>query len=244
MSRWNAGRLSVILITLSLGVMLSNIAPAAAQDAIGDADVVLNDVRHTGGAHPGPLVKGDNVVRNETVRTAADSSTKLVFLDQTNLSLGPVSQVVLDRFVYADQPSAQQVSIGLAKGVFRFATGTFAKPAYDIQTPVATIGVRGTILDIRNANNETRVTVVEGLAIVCPRRNTKVPLEQRKDCVRATAGQTVIVRAEGGMLRAMLDDQPFRFTQYCSADPTLCSQTTYAGLSPARASETDALCGR
>ncbi len=242
MSRWNIGRAGVALITLTLGIMLSNIA--AAQDAIGDADVVHNDVRHTGGARPGPLAQGENVVRNETVRTAAESSTKLVFLDQTNLSLGPISQVVLDRFVYSDKPSAQQVSIGLAKGVFRFATGNFTKRAYDIQTPVATIGVRGTILDIQHANNETRVTVVEGLAIVCPRKHTNVPLEQRKDCVRATVGQTVIVRAEGGVLRAVSADQPFRFAQYCAEDQALCSQTTYAGLSPERASEADALCGR
>ncbi|RFB78412.1 FecR family protein [Methylovirgula sp. 4M-Z18] len=236
-------RFGATLLALCIGIVLSNITVAAAQDAIGDADVVHNDVRHTGGAHPGPLAQGDNVIRNETVRTAADSTTKLVFLDQTNLSLGPVSQVVLDKFVYSDASSAQKVSIGLAKGVFRFATGTFAKPAYDIETPVATIGVRGTILDIRNASHETTVTVVEGLAIVCPRRHTSVPLEARKDCVRATTGQTVIVHTEGGSLHARLDDQPFRFAEYCAADQALCSQTTYAGLSPAEAS-VDALCGR
>ena len=49
---------------------------------------------------PGKLNTGDPVFRNEVVKTGQDPEAKLVFLDSTNLAVGPISRVVLDRFVY------------------------------------------------------------------------------------------------------------------------------------------------
>ena len=49
------------------------------------------------------LAPGDSVYRNEVVRTGADSTAKLVFLDSTNLGVGPISRVTLDKFVYVGE---------------------------------------------------------------------------------------------------------------------------------------------
>ena len=43
----------------------------------------------------------------------------------------------------------KQITIRLTDGAFRFITGNSDKKSYKIETPTATIGVRGTILDIR-----------------------------------------------------------------------------------------------
>ena len=91
-----------------------------------------------------------------------------MFLDSTNLAVGPTSRIVLDRFVYEGDPNAEKVAVGLAKGLFRFTTGNLDKKAYTITTPTAAIGVRGTVLDISVRSADTRVTLVEGLALVCP----------------------------------------------------------------------------
>src|SRR5437879_8488708 len=82
-----------------------------------------------------------------SVRTAADSDARLVFRDDTNLSLGPGSTVKLDRTVF-DDPKAGDIAIKLTMGAFRFVTGNSNKEAYVINTPIATMGVRGTTLDI------------------------------------------------------------------------------------------------
>jgi len=51
--------------------------------------------------------------------------------------------------------------------VVRFTTGSLPKTAYQITTPTATIGVRGTILTITvAADGTTTVTVEEGIALV------------------------------------------------------------------------------
>jgi len=63
------------------------------------------------------------------VRTGVDSTAKLVFVDSTNLAVGPTYRIVLDRFVYEGDPSPEKVAVGLANGVFRFTTGSLDKKA-------------------------------------------------------------------------------------------------------------------
>jgi hypothetical protein len=46
------------------------------------------------------LAVGSEVFQNQLVRTGKASTTRLQFLDETDLSLSPFTQVMLDRFVY------------------------------------------------------------------------------------------------------------------------------------------------
>ena len=108
-----------------------------------------------------PINVGDSVVRDETLRTGADSAARLVMADSTNLSLGPNSTLKLDRTVFDDAHSYRDISIKLTTGAFRFVTGHSEKSAYKIQTQVATIGVRGTVLDILSQRGKTTVVLRE-----------------------------------------------------------------------------------
>ena len=69
------------------------------------------------------VFQGDDVFRNEGVRTDADSSARLVLRDNTNLLLGPSSAIKLDRFVYAGPSQPGAIAVNLVKGALRFATG-------------------------------------------------------------------------------------------------------------------------
>jgi len=226
--------------------------PARAVEPIGSTTVAQNQVTRELGGASGALTQGDSVFLNEVVKTGADSLAKFVFVDSTNLAVGPISRVVLDRFVFEGDPSAQKVAVNLAKGVFRFTTGGLEKKAYTINTPTAAIGVRGTILDIavRNAA-DTRVTLVEGLALVCPRR-AGVTFDQqaracathrgRCDCeVLNTPGQTAQVKKVGGTNQASMSSTPVNFASLCAGDAALCSSDTYAF---AGFGGSGALCGR
>ena len=168
--------------------LVASVVGAEAQEHIGSTALARNDVTRESAGASAPLVTGDSVFRNETVRTGADSNARLVFLDSTNLGVGPTSSVKLDQFVYVGESNGQKMTVNLAKGVFRFTTGVLDKKAYEITTPTAAIGVRGTVLDIAVQGPDTRVTLVEGQALVCPRRPGVSFAQQERNCTKAAGG--------------------------------------------------------
>jgi hypothetical protein len=162
--------------------LVAGVVGAEAQEHIGSTALARNDVTRESAGASAPLVTGDSVFRNETVRTGADSNARLVLLDSTNLGVGPTSSVKLDQFVYVGESNGQKMTVNLAKGVFRFTTGVLDKKAYEITTPTSAIGVRGTVLDIAVQGPDTRVTLVEGQALVCPRRPGVSFSQQERNC--------------------------------------------------------------
>ena len=168
--------------------LVASVVGAQAQEHIGSTALARNDVTRESAGASAPLVTGDSVFRNETVRTGADSNARLVFLNSTNLGVGPTSSVKLDQFVYVGESNGQKMTVNLAKGVFRFTTGVLDKKAYEITTPTAAIGVRGTVLDIAVQGPDTRVTLVEGQALVCPRRPGVSFAQQERNCTKAAGG--------------------------------------------------------
>jgi ferric-dicitrate binding protein FerR (iron transport regulator) len=222
---------------------------ARAEDRIGATALANNDVAQVSAGAAQPLHVNDSVFRDETVRTGPNSSAKFVFVDATNLALGPVSTVKLDRFVFNDQTSYSQAAVNLAKGAFRFSSGNSPKDSYEIRTGNATIGVRGTILDIHARPGRTVVTLVEGGAAVCPRAYfdgdpRRLNARQLKsyhcgELIRP--GDTIVVTSAG----AQPSQKPFSFADAaCGPDPALCRRDRYAGLSAPGATPAGRLCGR
>lgn len=124
------------------------LGPAAlAQSQIGAAAAVRNQVSATQGGDERSLATGAAVLQNDRIRTGEDSVAQLLFADQTTLSVGERSEIVLDRFVYDPSRSSGDVAVSLTTGALRFVSGRQDPRSYQIRTPVATIGVRGTIID-------------------------------------------------------------------------------------------------
>ncbi len=253
----NFGGLGIFALCAAVAAM-AGADVARAQQAIGSTATVQNQVTRELAGSEGKLAIGDFVYRNEVVRTGADFSPSSSFSISTNLAVGPTSRIVLDRFVYEGNPGAQKVAVNLAKGLFRFTTGSLDKKAYTITTPTAAIGVRGTVLDIDVRNADTRVTLVEGRAIVCPRRNGISLEQQARNCGNAfsakggkngrcecaeilTPGQTASVKRAGS---ASLTSTPVNFASLCAGDASLCSDSTYAENGSPGAAGGGALCGR
>lgn len=158
---WLAATLSLVLVSVS--------GPAFADRQIGAATVVVNNVTGTLATtrQRAVLRAGIDVFQNEIIDTADNSASRVVFQDRTELSVGPMSQVVLDRFVFDPDPAASAVAVSIAKGVARFSTGVLPKPDYLIRTPSCVIGVRGTVLTaIVSEAKASTVSVQEGAAIV------------------------------------------------------------------------------
>lgn len=124
-------------------------ADAVAQERVGITGAV-NPA--TTGQPPGlpvrTLVLGDNIVFNETIRTAADGQAQLVFLDKSSMSIGPSSEVVIDEFAYDRGTGAGKLTATATKGLFRYIGGALSKnpDAVTIKTPSATLGIRGGVV--------------------------------------------------------------------------------------------------
>ena len=118
-------------------------ASIAQEPNIGSAVATKNKVEGVVGDTTHSIAKGTNVYSNETVRTGDASVADLKFLDETTLSVGPISEIRMDKFVYDPSGSAGSVVIEATKGAFRFVTGKQDNKVYQIKTPYGTLGIRG-----------------------------------------------------------------------------------------------------
>ena len=142
-------------------------AVAYAQENVGSAAKVVNAVSGTLSDNVRTIVLQDNVFQNEIIATSGDSATELLFRDETQLTVGPDSQVTLDTFVYDPSATAGRLVISMSVGAMRFVSGKMAQQSYEVRTPTATIGIRGTIFTVVvAANGLTTVSVVEGAVAI------------------------------------------------------------------------------
>ncbi|MEQ8604225.1 MAG: LamG-like jellyroll fold domain-containing protein [Marivibrio sp.] len=86
------------------------------------------------------------VYQDDQVETAPGGAVGMRFEDGSTFSLGADARVVLDALIY-DPGADSSMTLNLVKGSFSFVSGQIAKSGDEnmqINTPVATIGVRGT----------------------------------------------------------------------------------------------------
>jgi hypothetical protein len=237
-------RQRVFLISVLLPLAGLTLNPAQAQQTrVGEAVLVQNEVARIAGSLSMPISVGDGLMRDETVRTGVESAAKLVMADSTNLAIGPNASITLDRTIFNDEHSYREIAIKLATGAFRFVTGHSAKAAYTIKTPVASIGVRGTVLDILSQQGKTTVVLQEGASRVCAIGGACTELTNPGDTatITSTGSRSTIKKSASSS---------WSFAKNCSASPGLCSVTQFAQAEPttpmdSNASiETSALCGR
>jgi hypothetical protein len=99
-----------------------------------------------------PAKVGETVFESDSLRTGADGRIGVTMKDDTRVSLGPGSEVRVERFVYAPAEGRLGFVLRVARGVAAYVSGQIAKLAPDsvrLETPAAIIGVRGTSLAIK-----------------------------------------------------------------------------------------------
>jgi hypothetical protein len=88
---------------------------------------------------------GDLVYQGDAVATGADGKVGINFTDGTSFNLSNNARMVLNEFVYDPNSTSNSSLVNLTKGTFTFVAGKVAKTGdMKIDTPVATMGVRGT----------------------------------------------------------------------------------------------------
>jgi FecR protein len=194
---------SVLTVLFAMPSTVSNAEPR-----IGTAASTRPNVEAVSGGNTQTLSAGSEIYANQTVRTGNRGMADLVFVDKTNLSVGPTSEVRLDKFVYDPTGSSGSVVIQATRGSFRWVTGSQAKHAYQVSTPHGSLGVRGTVVELLvNKPGEdcvTKLRLVEGKAdykiaktgkvarLEDPNRNNVACIDASGNVTYSTSSQSIL----------------------------------------------------
>lgn len=123
---------------------------ADSANTIGINAVVYNNVRlRSAGAPQAHIaVVRERVGLGDEIQTGGRSQLQVLLLDKTVFTVGSGARVTIDRFVYDPSRGTRSMSASVVKGAFRFMSGHPDRAGTtSINTPIASIGVRGTIVE-------------------------------------------------------------------------------------------------
>ncbi len=101
-------------------------------------------------AAPRAAVLKERVSLGDDIVTGPGSVDQVLLLDRTTFTVGANARVKIDKFVYDPNRGASAVGASVAKGAFRFMSGKATRGApgqSSVNTPVGSIGIRGTIFE-------------------------------------------------------------------------------------------------
>jgi hypothetical protein len=162
-------------VTAALMAAIALTAPAGSVSLgevgeVGTTVVTVQKVTGFLGQEERALSEGARVHLNEILETGAASHAELELDDDTKLALGPNGRLTLDEYAVGGAEESPGIALTVLKGAFRFVTGESDKDAYRIDTPSATIGVLGTVVDLFAIDeDEVLVLLLEGQIEVCSR---------------------------------------------------------------------------
>jgi len=97
------------------------------------------------GGQSGGAKIGDSVYLGDVVSTGSDGRVGITFTDGTAFDLSANARMVMNEFVYDPNSKSNSSLLSLTKGTFTFVAGKIAKSGdMKVNTPVATMGIRGT----------------------------------------------------------------------------------------------------
>ena len=141
------------VLVLSLAVFFF-LLPIDGQASVSNASASVAIVKNVSGnatvLRQGKTIMATNgmeIWENDTLQTERNGSIGIVFNDDTFLSLGPGSILIIDEFVFAPKQGKFSIVVRMLKGTAAYLSGLISKLSPDsahFKTPTASIGIRGT----------------------------------------------------------------------------------------------------
>ncbi len=152
------------IATILFGATTIAVAYGAASTApVGDVEAVQENAYGTPPTSAREAKhRGDGVVYQETLETLQKSGMLVKFNDGSKLTLGANSKVMVDSFVYAPGDANSNALISIPAGALRYVTGSMPKGQTTIDTPTATMVLRGTNVKVLTDGGNTLLVVDEG----------------------------------------------------------------------------------
>jgi hypothetical protein len=134
--------LAILLVSLAA-------AGALAQQRVGINAAVNTDATGTppnGAAKK--LVIGENIVFNERIQTTASGQTQVLFVDESTMTVGPDSDITIDKFVFDPATNTGTMALSATRGVLRLIGGKLTKQEQPVtmRSTIATIALRGGVM--------------------------------------------------------------------------------------------------
>jgi hypothetical protein len=134
---------AILLAAVSAGTW----GHAASDGTIGVVRNTAGSATVTRGESVFPATAGTRLHTGDTLGTGPDGSLGVILRDDSSLSLGPSSRLVLRDFLFSPSEGKFSLLVRLSKGSMAYLTGLIGKLAPEkarFETPTATIGIRGT----------------------------------------------------------------------------------------------------
>ena len=140
---------NTVTTVLLLGVLcLTPVAgTAVAGGTIGMVRTASGDATVTRGETSLPADPGLKIMVGDTLVTGRDGSIGVILRDDSSLSIGPGSRLVLRSFQFSPPEGKFDLVAQISRGTMAYLSGLIGKLAPEkvrIETPTATIGIRGT----------------------------------------------------------------------------------------------------
>lgn len=168
----------VVALAMALAFCVGAVAPPAGAQQPGDGRVgtaaaVRGAVQLAAlGPAPAALVRqvgtvvtsGSPLFLGDAIESGPGAGLQILLADETVFTIGPDARLTIDEFVYNPAGGAGRLTATVARGAFRMISGKVAAAGPDamrVRTPVATIGIRGTIVGGEvNQRGETFVVLL------------------------------------------------------------------------------------
>ena len=142
------------LLLLCAVVALPALAAEAGRVKVSKGEV---QIERDGKRLPAPV--GATIQARDTVKTGPDGSVGITFQDNSRLSAGPNSELVIERFVFDSTTHKGEFDTALKKGTLAVVSGEIVKQspeAMRVKTPAAIMGVRGTEFVVKVDESATK----------------------------------------------------------------------------------------
>ncbi len=143
----------------------------------------------------------------DVLMTGADGKAQLRMKDGAVLSLGENSELAVAAYSHkAAGDDKDEAVLKMAKGALVQISGEMEKSAYRLETPVSTLGIRGTIFQVQFSleTGELAIVVADGSVEVMFANGTKVPVAAGQKLVFKADGSVEVVAADPTELAAVL----------------------------------------
>ncbi len=155
---------------------------------VGDAETISGNVFGKGLGKR--LKSGDPIRYLDTVRVGLSSAAALRLVDNTELVMGENSSLSINNLIFNPQPGNAEGVLNMTSGFLRY-TSAGRHSNIIIQTPLATIGIRGTIFDILASSTQVEVVVHEGNVAV--NSNTKRASLRSGEVIKLNEDETFVI---------------------------------------------------
>ena len=110
---------------------------------------------------------GTVIFQGDVVETEGDGAVNIVFIDETSFAISENAKMAIDEYVFDPSSESGTQNFSVLRGMFVFTSGLIGRDDPDdveIDTPVGSIGIRGTT--IAGNLNTGEITVVEGAIVL------------------------------------------------------------------------------